>query len=194
MEHEPALEAQEHAEHAEHAAHARDPFISRVTITIAALAVLAATAGSLETVESSSAITQSSEAVLAQNKAADAWNEYQADSLKRHMYEIAADNAGPKAAVYGSTAKDNADKQAAVQKIAMADERERDSLMRDSATHETRHHWLTGAATLIEIGIALSTVAIITRRKSFWLGAVGLGAIGTVLLLAAYGQQLIGNG
>ena len=32
-----------------------------------------------------------------------------------------------------------------------------------------RHHWLTGAATLIEIGIALSTVAIITRRRLFWL-------------------------
>ena len=186
MEHEPALEAHEHTEHAEHAAHERDPFISRVTITIAVLAVLAATAGSLETVESSSAITQSSEAVLAQNKAADAWNEYQADSLKRHMYEIAADNAGVKAQDYLRTAKEAASKQANVEKLATADERERDSLMRESATHETRHHWLTGAATLIEIGIALSTVAIITRRRSFWLAAMSMGAVGTVLLLAAY--------
>jgi len=39
MSHDPALEAHEHAEHAEHAAHARDPFISRVSITVAVLAV-----------------------------------------------------------------------------------------------------------------------------------------------------------
>src|SRR5476649_2103928 len=100
MTHDPALEAHEHAEHAEHAAHERDPFISRVSITVAVLAVLAATAGSLETVEGGRAITNSSEAVLAQDKATDAWNEYQAESLKRHMYEIAANRGDSDAASY----------------------------------------------------------------------------------------------
>ncbi len=57
MEHDPALDAHEHAEHAEEAAHARDPFISKVSITIAVLAVLAAGAGSLETIENGRAIT-----------------------------------------------------------------------------------------------------------------------------------------
>src|SRR5471030_1912436 len=94
MSHDPALEAHENAEHAEHAAHARDPFISKVSITVAVLAVMAAAAGSLETVEGGRAITASSEAVLAQEQATDAWNEYQADSLKRHMYDIAADGGG----------------------------------------------------------------------------------------------------
>src|ERR1700761_7532665 len=100
MEHDAALDAHEHTEHAEHAAHARDPFISRVSITVAVLAVLAAAAGSLETVEGGRAITSSSAAVLAQDKATDAWNEYQADSLKRHMYEIAADGGGVHASDY----------------------------------------------------------------------------------------------
>src|ERR1700761_2423706 len=86
----PALEAHEHAEHAEHAAHEKDPFISRVSITVAVLAVMAAAAGSLETVAGGTAITESSAQVLEQDKATDSWNEYQADSLKRHMYEIAA--------------------------------------------------------------------------------------------------------
>src|SRR5258706_11795935 len=90
MTHDPALEAHEHAEHAEHAAHLRDPFISRVSITVAVLAVMAAPAGSLETVEGGRAITESSEAALAQDKATGSWNEYQAGSLKRHMYEIAS--------------------------------------------------------------------------------------------------------
>src|ERR1700744_5753184 len=98
MSDDPALDAHEHAEHAEHAAHERDPFITRVSLTVAVLAVLAAAAGSLETVEGGRDITLSSEAVLSQDQSTDAWNEYQADSLKRHMYEIAADADGPKAA------------------------------------------------------------------------------------------------
>src|ERR1700761_8335832 len=111
MEQDPALEAHEHAEHAEHAAHARDPFISKVSITVAVLAVLAATAGSMETVEGGRAITESSEAVLAQNKATDAWNEYQADSLKRHLYELAADRGDAHADAYRKTAADDNTKQ-----------------------------------------------------------------------------------
>src|ERR1700744_5057604 len=93
----PTLEAHEHMEHAEHAAHEKDPFISRVSITVAVLAVMAAAAGSLETVAGGTAITESSAQVQEQDKATDAWNEYQADSLKRHMYEIAAVAGGPKA-------------------------------------------------------------------------------------------------
>src|SRR5580704_17366751 len=111
MEHDPALEAHEHAEEAEHAAHARDPYISRVSITIAILAVLAAAAGSLETVENGGAITESSEAVLAQDKATDSWNEYQADSLKRHMYDIAAENGSAKAEEYAKEISKDRDRQ-----------------------------------------------------------------------------------
>src|SRR6202012_5202347 len=150
MSHDPALEAHEHAEHAEHAAPEADPFISRVSITVALLAVLAATAGSLETVEGGRAITQSSEAVLAQDQATDAWNEYQADSLKRHMYDIAAENGLGHYHNDSVTEPPAQDKARAKAKTA---EEERDFKTKESARHEPRHHWLTGAATLIEIGI-----------------------------------------
>src|SRR6201992_3061313 len=186
MEQDPALEEHEHAEHAEPAAHARDPFISKVTITVAVLAVLAATAGSLETVEGSRAITESSAAVLAQDRATDTWNEYQADSLKRHMYGIAADQGGANADKFRAAAKEQAEKQPEIKKSAQEKEAERDRLVHESAEHERRHHWLTGAATLIEIGIALSTVAIITQRRPFWFGAVGLGLVGMALFAVAY--------
>jgi hypothetical protein len=186
MSHDPALEAHEHAEHAEHAAHEHDPFVSLVSITVAALAVMAATAGSLETVEAGKAIALSSEAVLSQEKATDAWNEYQADSLKRHLYEIAADSGGRKAAEWqGEIPRQRADQDKARGHAEEA-EHERDADMKASAGHEERHHWLTGSATLIEIGIALSTVAIITKRRTFWLGAIGLGAVGALLFAVAY--------
>ena len=186
MSHDPALEAQEHAEHAEHAAHARDPFISKVSITVAVLAVMAATAGSLETVEGGRAITQSSEAVLAQDQATDSWNEYQADSLKRHMYEIALATAGARAEEYRADIKSERESQAKAREKAEEAQKERDLRLKDSARHEERHHWLTGSATLIEIGIALSTVAIITSRRTFWFSAIGLGCVGAVLFAVAY--------
>jgi len=186
MTNDPALDAHEHAEHAEHAAHARDPFISRVSITVAILAVMAATAGSLETVEASRAIAQSSEAVLAQDKATDSWNEYQADSLKRHMYEIALVSGGTKTEEYLRDIKEQRESQNKAREKAGEAEHERDTRLRDSALHEDRHHWLTGAATLVEIGIALSTVAIITKRSTFWFSAIGLGAVGTALFAVAY--------
>ncbi|MFC3071243.1 DUF4337 family protein [Phenylobacterium soli] len=186
MTHDPALEAHEHREHAEHAAHEHDSFISQVSITVAVLAVLAASIGSLETVEAGGAITAASEAVLSQDQATDAWNEYQADSLKKHLYGIAAAAPGPKAEEFARTAREQVEKQAEIKKRAQEGEAERDKLMAQSRLHEHRHHWLTGAATMVEIGIAICTVAIITRRRQFWLGSILLAVIGLGLFGAAY--------
>ena len=186
MAHDAALEAHEHAEHAEHAAHAHDPFISRVAITVAILAVLAAVAGSLETVEGGRALGASSEAVLHQDQATDHWAEFQADGLKKYMYTIAAESTPAHAADFKSAAKKRSDKQTQDQKKALDDEAERDKLIGESQKHEDRHHWLTGSATLFEIGIAMSTVAIITRRQWLWYAATAFGVCGLALLATSY--------
>lgn len=51
--------------------------------------------------------------------------------------------------------------------------------------HEARHHWLTGAATLFEIAIALATVSLVTRKKWLWVESAALGISGLVLLATA---------
>jgi hypothetical protein len=102
------------------------------------------------------------------------------------MYTIAADQGGTLTDKYRETAKKQADSQKDVRKQATDFEAERDRLVGESQGHETRHHWLSGAATLLEIGIALSTVAIITRRRFLWFGAMALGAGGIALLATAY--------
>lgn len=186
MAHDPALDAHEHTEHAEHAAHEHDPFISSVAITVAVLAVLAAVAGSLETVEGGRALGTASEAVLHQDKATDAWDEFQADGLKKFMYTIAADAVPGHSDDYKAAARKRADNQAKDRKKALDDESERDKLLQQSQSHEDRHHWLTGSATLFEIGIAMSTVAIITRRHWLWFAATAFGVAGIVLLGTAY--------
>ena len=186
MPHDAALEAHEHAEHAEHAAHEHDNFTSMVTITIAVLAVLAATAGSLETVEAGGAITSASEAVLAQDKATDSWGFYEAKSLKKNLYSIAAEQNPSKADDYKKTAAKNGADEDSIQDKARESEKERDQLLAVSRKHEHRHHWLTAAATLLEVGIAICTVAIITKRRIFWIGSMILAAAGLGLLGFAY--------
>lgn len=186
MTHDPALHAHEHREHAAHAALEHDRFISLVSITIAVLAVLASVAGSLETVEASRAITLSSEAVLRQDLATDAWTEYQSDSIKKHVYDAVAQLAPARAQALVTMAHAQGAKQGKVRQRALEAERARDRLSKASALHEDTHHWLAAAATLTEIAIALSTVAIITRRRSFWLAAVGLGVSGCALMTIAY--------
>ena len=186
MSHDPALDAHEHHEHAEHAAHEHDPFTSRVAITVAILAVLAAAAGSLETVEGGLAITASSEAVLKQDQATDSWGEFQADSIKKNMYGMGAQLGGANAEDLKKESKAEGGKQDKIRERAKEFEAERDRLLEESGRHEKRHHKLTISATLIEVGIALSTVAIITKRKPLWFGAVALGAIGTAIGLWSF--------
>ena len=173
-------------EHTEHAVHAHDPFVSRVAVTVAILAVLAAAAGSLETVEGGRALEASSEATLAQDKATDAWSEYEAESLKRHLYEVAGDMNTAATARYQAAAEAEAGKQDRIRKDAKSAEAESGRLLGESRHHENRHHWLTGAATLFEVAIALSTVAIITRRKWLWSGSTLLGGVGIVVLAVGY--------
>ncbi|HJW40619.1 MAG TPA: DUF4337 family protein [Rhizomicrobium sp.] len=184
-----ALDAHEHVEHAEHAAHERDPFISRVAITVAVLAVCAAAAGSLETMEGEASLAATSEAVLMQDRATDAWNEFQADSIKKNVYTVAGMSAVPGSAngdAFRKDAREYGETQNKLRKSAEDHEKERDALLAASARHEARHQWLTGAATLFEIGIAMSTVAIITRRRWLWLAASAFGALGLGLLGSAF--------
>ena len=86
-------EARESAERAAEAVEAKDPLLSQVTLTIAILAVAAAIGASLETTEGDKTIVSKNEAVLQQNQATDAWNFYEAKSLKKNLYALAADHA-----------------------------------------------------------------------------------------------------
>lgn len=178
------LEVNEHREHAEHAAH--DPFVGRVSMTIAVLAVLAAVTNSLEQLETAAAITDSSRAVLAQNQASDQWAFYQAKSMKKHIYTLAADEGYPNADKYRKTAAKEASDGDAITKEAQAFEKKREGYNEGVEVHERRHHRLAAGATLIEIGIAIATVAIITRRNAWWLASALLGAGGLVLASGAY--------
>jgi hypothetical protein len=177
----------EHAEHAEHAALLGDPFLTQVSITIAILAVIAATVGSLETLETADAIGDKNAAVLLQNKATDTWNFYQAKSIKKNLYAIAAANPGPAADDFKKQAeRHGVDEQELFDK-GQTLERQAEEKLGDSERHENRHHILTVAVTLLHVAIAISTIAIIVRGQRWpWYAALALGAIGATGAAYAY--------
>ena len=180
------LEHHEHAEHAHHAAESGDPLILQVTFTIAVLAVAAAISASLETTESDAAIVAKNDAVLAQDQATDEWGLANSKSLRKKVYEIAADAAGPKAAAYAKSAAHEGADQTQAAATAKSFEGKRDAAVELADRHEIRHGRLTVASTLLHMAIAIATLAILLHRRWPWFTAIGLSAIGVAVGVWAY--------
>ena len=73
-----------------------------------------------------------------------------------------------------------------IQQDARRFEQERDAHLKASDGAENQHHKLTIAATLMHMGIAISTIAIITRQRWPWHASMALGALGAVVAVVAY--------
>jgi hypothetical protein len=174
------LEGHEHAEHAKEAAESNDPLISRVTFTIAVLAVAAAISASLETTQSDGAIVAKNDAVLAQDQATDHWSFANSKSLRRKVYELAADTGSAKAAAYAKSALREGADEAKAQDLAKADEAKRDAALERAEVLEKQHGRLTVASTLLHMAIAIATLAILLRRRWPWITALALSLAGVV--------------
>ncbi|WP_026608274.1 DUF4337 family protein [Methylocapsa acidiphila] len=177
----------DHAQHAEHVAHTGDSFLTRVSITIAILAVIAATVGSLETIETAATIGEKNAAVLLQNKATDTWNFYQAKSIKKNIYAIAAAQGGEA----GDDYKKQSERYGSDEKELFAKgqelEHQTEEKLHASERHEHRHHILTISVTFLHISIAIATISIIMRGRRWpWGLSIALGALGTLGAAFAY--------
>jgi hypothetical protein len=180
------LENHEHAEHAAHAAETGDSLISQVTFTIAVLAVVAAISASLETTESDAAISAKNDAVLAQDEATDQWGFANSKALRKNIYAIAADAAGPKADAYAKSVAKESVGEGQAKAQAQAFEAKREALLAKGEVHEERHGRLTVASTLLHMAIAIATLAIILRRRWPWYAALALSAAGAAVGAWAY--------
>lgn len=180
-------EAMEHAEHAQHAAHEGDPFLMRVSVTIALLAVLAASVASLESLETAATMGAKNDAALIQNKATDQWSFFQAKSIKKNMYEIAGMSDGPHAEEFRATAQRNQDESALIQTQATDLGNQVEAKLIAAEMHEHRHQVLTVGVTLLHVAIAIATISIVVRGARWpWFGALALGGAGLLATGMAY--------
>lgn len=181
-------DAHENAERSREAAESGDPMTLQVTLSIAVMAVIAAFIGALGETEASHTFVEKNDAVLSQAKASDTWAAYQAESIKRHIYDVgSAMSAQPDTA---ARLKGEADKyakeQPATQDQAKQFEAEVVAYNEKAETHFACHHILTIAEGIVHVAVAGASIALLARRRAIWLTALALTAIGMIVAGAAY--------
>ena len=118
------------------------------------------------------------EALIAQIKASDTWNEYQASRQKEHLYTVAADgivdngshNVARLHAYRSQVAKETAKETPLASKAR--------ALEKDSTAEVERHHAFEYAVALLQVGIALGAVAALARSKPAWYVSLAAGVVG----------------
>lgn len=134
-----------------------------VAISTAVMAVLAAIAGLL-------AGHHSNEALIEQIKSSDQWAFYQAKSIKAEIRALqpVSDN--------NKTPQQIKEEEDAIKKRAEEAEAA-------SETHLQKHIILARAVTLLQIAIAISAIAILTRRQFMWWIAIAIALGGAGFLI-----------
>ena len=175
-----AGEAQELKEHAEHGAH--EPTLRPVAFTMSVLAVLVA----VTTVLGHRAHT---EAVLDQNKATDQWNFYQAHKIRANETELASD-------LLGVVSLDNKDAATKIEK-AYADHQKKwddelkqeqaqaDAMETRVAQAEARADRFDFAEALLEIGLVITSVTLLTKSRIYWYLGLVFSACGVASAVSA---------
>ncbi|MGC1463856.1 MAG: DUF4337 domain-containing protein [Terracidiphilus sp.] len=158
-----ANEAHELQEHAEHGSH--ESTLRPVAFTMSVLAVLVA----VTTVLGHRTHT---EAVLDQNKATDQWNEYQAHKIRSNDTYLAADllsvvTVADKSAA-AKIAKGYADHQAKWTDETKDDKEKAEALETKVEQAEARANRFDLAEALLEIGLVITSVTLLTHSRIYW--------------------------
>jgi hypothetical protein len=154
--------------------------------------VLAGLAGFL-TVRSTNMTNQanynSTMAVLHQAESSDAWSEYQADSLKRHIDETALEATVSDPAAKSTLTADIGNyktRQQKAQSDATDEANKRDEELANGQQKLNQRNMLDYAGVTAQLGIALASVAALTRKKA----AFDIGLLVGVLALAITGYAI----
>jgi hypothetical protein len=176
-----ANEAQELQEHAEHGSH--ESALRPVAFTMAVLAVLVAICTVL-------GHRTHTEAVLDQNKATDQWNFYQAHKIRANETVLAADLLGVVTL---------ADKNAAAgikQAYAEHEKKWAEDLKQEQekaeaqearvAQAEARADRFDLAEALLEIGLVITSVTLLTRSRIYWYLGLLFSLLGVASVVSAF--------
>ena len=163
--------------------------------------ILAGLAGFLTvraTTLTNNAIYESNQAILAQAQSSDAWNEYQADSIKARIIQtqLAANPAlDPQSrATLEAQAKDFRDRQPKIQANAKSFEQRRDEHLGNGKGLLATRDLLSYADLATQLAIALASVAAMVRARRAFDGAIAIGVIGVAIALYALGRQYLLSG
>ena len=184
-------EAMEHVERAhELFSQSENAVLRLVPLMAAVLAIFAGLSSLYGGRLGERALTFRNEAVLHEVNASDLWAEYQAESLKAHLYSISAlAQSGNAAAAMRAAAAKYRGEQAPLRVGAQRNEAQRDEALRASVTIEKNKNLFQAALALFEVAIVLTSVAAIVKRP--WL--LVLAGIGGVVGIAVCILGLFGT-
>lgn len=178
-------ELQELHHHAEHAQH--NPELAPVSLTMAVLAVVVATVSLL-------GHRAHTEEILMQNKAVDEWAYYQAKNVRRHMDQMFVDEAA--AGVFAKSDAisklqekyaDEAKRYGDDQKTAETEAR---SLQNETDKASSKADRFDLGEVFLEIALVITSITLLSGKRSFWYAGIGLGIIGTAIAAGMLGHLI----
>ncbi|HEX4585366.1 MAG TPA: DUF4337 domain-containing protein [Burkholderiaceae bacterium] len=172
-----------HDHHVEHAAEhgGPDSFAGRIAVATAILATLGALMSFAGGDTQAKAQIYKNDAAIKKTEANDQWAYYQAKGNKQNLAEVAATlvTQPDKVAFYQGEVERYKKEKAEIKQAA--DKLEAESKQWDQRSEEqmhVHHRWALGA-TAMQIAIALSAIAVLTRRTWLVYGVYVVAVIGT---------------
>ena len=174
-------EIQELHEHAEEAHH--DPSLVPVTLSMAILAVVLAAISLL-------GHRTHTEELLLQNKATDQWAYFQAKNIRRHTHELFLDLLSVVSAKDPEAAEKIKEKYRGEIERYKDDQKdiqsEAQQLEKEVVTQRRKANRFDLGEVCVEVGIVLTSLTLLTRRKLFWqLGGLA-GLVGLVIAASGF--------
>jgi hypothetical protein len=166
-----------------HHEHEDNPFLVSVSVTISVFAVLVAAATLL-------GHRAHTEELLLQSQATDQWAYFQAKNIRLHEMQSVEDMLGAlapadkeKAAALEEKYKKEVERYEGdkedISEKAKDLEKERDLVSR-------RADRFDGAEALIEVGIVIGSMTLLTKRRGYWIAGILIGTCGVAFALTAF--------
>ena len=177
------MEPEEIAEFSKEMREAGESSLTHVSLIISVLAVLVAMVTVL-------GHREHTEAVLAQARASDQWNEYQARRIRQVQVGLTADllslGVGANRAAVQPKLDEYKERQAKAQEQTTEDAREARSLEGEVAIAEKRAARFDLGEALLQIGVVLASITLLTRHRRYVIVALVLGVGGVLAAASAF--------
>ncbi len=164
-------------EHMEHVAqHSNDPWMFRVALSSALLAVAAAITALV-------AGHHANEAMLEQIHASDAWAYYQAKGIKWSILGAKMELLEAQGSEPSKKDEEKRSEYKREQEEISRDAQEKESV---SAAHLKKHLIYARGVTLFQVAIAIAAISVLTKKRRFWYGSLALGVLGLAFALQGF--------
>jgi hypothetical protein len=163
---------------------ATDPFEKRVAISIAVLAVALSIIGNLGD-------NAKTDAILKTNEASNKWAYYQSKSIKENMVKMEGNLLDELGSTQPKEVRDKSIARLRTEETRYEKEKEdikkeAEELQKDAATDSKVNDRCDLSTLLLQIGVVICSVAILSRWHLFWYIGMGLGAAGISVGVTAF--------